>query len=80
MNVECIDGQANANKGPMPAIAIAYEILDGSDPEYAAMVFLHEVTHVAEDGGHTENFYDTLDALLDIFNKKTGMQLVNDYK
>lgn len=75
-----IDGQCNPNKAQMPVIAIAQEILNGHDPDYAMFVFLHEVVHIAEDQGHTKDFYDTLDCLIDIFNSKTGMKLVNDYR
>lgn len=65
-------------KGTLYAIGISVEALDGG-PDYAAFVFMHELAHVVTGEGHTSAFHDKLNEMIDIYNKATGANIVNDF-
>jgi hypothetical protein len=54
--------------------------------EYATLIFLHELTHMImffeygeEGSGHSVQFHNYLNMLLEIYNSKTGEDVKNDY-
>ena len=62
------------------SIGVSVEALRYSE-EYAAMIILHELTHVLISGNHDhdEEFHRFLDDLVEKYNNRYGTDLQNDY-
>lgn len=71
------------NGRKVASIGISTQALQ-SGPEYATLVFLHELTHVTipaklVEGEHGGAFHFWLDQLIARFNKYHGSTIINDY-
>lgn len=71
--------------GALYAIGLSYEATEEGF-EYAAMVAMHELTHVlcaiagtCKVHEHDWHFHNVLDGLIKRFNVQTGLQVTNDY-
>lgn len=61
-------------------VGICESILDGSRDDYARMVYIHELAHIAAcEGRHNDIFESVLNSMLSRYNKWTGSSLQNDY-
>lgn len=71
-----IDGQCCRFKDGTVAIGLYVGIMD--KPEYATLVFIHEIAHLKY-WKHNKAYHDYLDELIEEYNKRTGSAIENDY-
>ena len=62
----------------LAAVGVAEEAIE-TGRDYAVMVWLHELSHVICERGHTELFHSMLDQLIIETNSQSGTQIESDY-
>ena len=72
-SAKVIDGRRVASVG------LSVEALSAG-ADYAAMVFMHELSHVITGRGHDAVFHARLDRLILKYNRATGKRVRNDYQ
>ncbi len=79
----CIEESSQAGKFAS-AIAVSVEAVRTCSDDRLILILLHELTHALwserfSDGSHADQFHNVLDALIFIFNQRTGLAIQNDY-